>query len=195
MSGGRTAAVDSPEGATKFGGRSSCSASLGLVFALPVASAGGLPVAPGGAAEGGERASAGAGGAAASFLLAEVAGFLSSRIGAAKLGAAVSAAGAGELGAGGTASRAVGVGLLVEPGSAAAAGRGGAALLGAGGGVALGAPSSLGSTSSTLMASGLPSRSPRWRGRERPTPTMALACSRATHDKPIQNLRSDSWRG
>jgi hypothetical protein len=143
----------------KFGGKSSCNESLGLVFALPGVSAGGLAVAPGGAAEAGERVSAGAGGAAASFLLGALAAFLSSRIWAAALGEAASAAGSVDglarvvvsLGAGGGG---------VDPVSAGATGRGGAALLGATGGAAL-APSSLGSTSSTLMASGLPSRSPR----------------------------------
>ncbi len=160
MSGGRTAAVDSPEGAMKFGGKSSCNESLGLVFALPGVSAGGLAVAPGGAAEGGERVSAGAGGAAASFLLGALAAFLSSRIWAAALGEAASAAGSVDGLARVAVSLGAGGGGGVDPVSAGAAGRGGAALLGATGGAAL-APSSLGSTSSTLMASGLPSRSPR----------------------------------
>ena len=64
----------------------------------------------------------------------------------------------------------------------------GAPGVGATAGVGLGPPSSLGSTRSTLMASALPVRSPSWRGSDRPAPTMALACSRATHDKPIQNV-------
>src|SRR4029453_9386660 len=167
MSGGRTAAVDNPEGAMKFGGKSSCNESLGLAFALPVVSAGGLAVAPDGAAEGGERGSGGAG-AAASFLLGALAAFLSSRVGAATLGAASAAGGvdglarvAVSLGAGGGGGGdpggggGGGGGGGVGPVSAGATGRGGAALLGATGGAAL-APSSLGSTSSTLMASGLP---------------------------------------
>ena len=55
--------------------------------------------------------------------------------------------------------------------------------------------SSAGSTNSTLMASGFPSRSPSWRGAARPTLKIMHACSRAAHDKPIQNVCPGTFRG
>jgi hypothetical protein len=116
-------------------------------------------------------------------------------LGATGLGAAVSTGG-GIDGLGAVAvSLGGGGGLLLAPVSAGVAGGGGAAWLGGNGGRGRGPPSSLGSTNSTLMASGLPSRSPSWRGRDRPALKMALACSSATQAKPIQNLCSGSRSG
>ena len=45
------------------------------------------------------------------------------------------------------------------------------------------------------MASGFPSRSPIWRGAARPTLKIMHACSRAAHDKPIQNVCPGTFPG
>src|SRR5262245_49061938 len=104
MSGGRTAAVERPEGAAKLGGKSSCKASLGLAVGLAL-SCEGWPTLGSGKVKGAIGSNAGAGGAAslavacAVFLPSPGGGFGDGGVAVAAAGG-VAASGAGFGGAG-----------------------------------------------------------------------------------------------
>src|SRR5262245_24340304 len=216
MSGGRTAAVDKPDGAAKLLGKSNCKESCGLGFDLAGAGAGGgtaglAAATPGGeggcnAGEGGSNREGGGsyrGGVPVSVAAPAALGaglslstglsgggrlaVFSSRLGSLGRGPGASARASDGAGVGSPCAATVGRGATAVDGAAGTAGAGGA-----GWGSAL-ALSALGSTNSTLMASGLPSRSPSCRGADRVRPTTRLPCSRAAHARAIQNPRSDRF--
>ena len=167
MPGGRANAADRPGGANDASGRPSCSGSEWGAGTDVILVAGALLL--GFLGGSGRETGSGAFSIAVAFF----------------------GSGAGGEGAGGSGSAAGGGGCARLPVLAGLAGGLAAAI----GGTVVLLLKSTSSTSSTLMPSGLASRSPIWRSDDDLlAPNKMAACSTAAHATPIQNLRSCARR-